>query len=278
MMNGGAILQADFALRETHVRTIGAALLISLILHAVAIELLPGMRSAKIDQPVLLTIDLAPEPEPAVQIPVQTPTPVPPQPVQPRSKPEVVRQPTRIEPTPTPPILTTPTPAPERRAEVAPAPTPEIPPPPKPEAPPTPRAEPEQFPQAVAPPPGKAEPEVQAQTPPSTPAPSVPQIDRAALGKLYSQRLYETVERTKRPYPRMAQMRRWEGVAEVRVQIGVDGKVAEVSLAHTSGFDMLDQQALDMVRAAAAQVEVPPQLRGTATAVVLPVRFRLQNS
>jgi len=73
-------------------------------------------------------------------------------------------------------------------------------------------------------------------------------------------------------------MRRWEGVAEVRVQIGVDGKVAEVSLAHTSGFDMLDQQALDMVRAAAAQVEVPPQLRGTATAVVLPVRFRLQNS
>ena len=244
------------------------------------IELLPGLRSAKIDQPLLLTIDLAPAPEPerAVQIPVQTPTPMLPQPVQPRPKPEVVRQPTRAEPTPAPPILTTPAPAPERRAEVAQAPTQEIPPPPKPEIPPTPRIEPEQPPQVVAPPPTKVEPTAQPQAPPPTPAPSVPQIDRAALGKLYGQQLHEAVEKNKRPYPRMAQMRKWEGVAEIRVQIGVDGKVAEVSLAHTSGFDMLDQQALDMVRAAAAQVEVPPQLRGATTPVVVPVRFRLQNS
>ena len=275
MMNGGAILQTDFALRETHTRAIGAALLISLILHAGAIGMLPGMRPAKIDQPLLLTIDLAPAPEPEPA--VLTTTPVPPQPVRPQPKPEVVRQPARVEPVPAPPILTTPTPAPERRAEVAPAPTQEIPPPPK-EIPPTPRIELEQPPQVVAAPPTKVESTAQPQAPPPTPAPSVPQIDRAALGKLYSQQLHEAVEKNKRPYPRMAQMRKWEGVAEIRVQIGVDGKVAEVSLAHTSGFDMLDQQALDMVRAAAAQVEVPPQLRGATTPVVVPVRFRLQNS
>jgi protein TonB len=275
-MSGGAILQADFEFRETHARTIGAALILSLVLHAVAIGLLPGMRPARIDQPLLLTIDLAPAPEPEAA--VQVPTPVPPHPVPPPSKPEPVRQPTHVEPTAALPILTTPTPAPERRVEVTPAPPPEIPPPPKPEAPPPPRAEPEQAPQVVVPPPTKLEPTVQAQPPPTpAPVPAVPQIDRAELGRLYSQRLHEAVERSKRPYPRMAQMRKWEGVAEVRVQIGVDGKV-EVSIAHTSGFDMLDRQALDMVKEAATQVEVPPQLRGAASAVLVPVRFRLQNS
>jgi len=287
-MNGAAVLQADFEFRETHGRTIGAALILSLLVHAVMIGLLPGMRPVKIDQPLLLTIDLAPaEPEAAVQVP----TPVPPQPVPPPPKPEPVRQPTRVEPIAAPPILATPTPPPERRVEVVPVPPPEIPPPPKPEVPPPPRVEPEPPPQVVAVPPVKSEPTVEVQAPPAKteptvqpqlapakPAPAVAQIDRAALGKLYSQRLHEAVERSKLPYPRMAQMRKWEGIAEIRVQIGVDGKVEQVSLAHSSGFDMLDQQALDMVKAAAAQVEVPPQLRGAASAVVVPVRFRLQNS
>jgi protein TonB len=75
----------------------------------------------------------------------------------------------------------------------------------------------------------------------------------------------------------MAQMRRWEGVVEIRVQLGVDGRVADVSIARSSGFEVLDQQALDMVKAAAAQVEVPHPLRGVPTPVNVPVRFRLQS-
>ena len=277
-MSGAAVLQADFEFRETPARTIGAALVLSVLVHAVVIGVLPGMRPAKIDQPLLLTIDLAPAPEPEAVM--QIPTPVPLQPVPPPRppKPEPVRQPTRVEPIAAPPIMATPTPAPERRVEVAPAPPQEIPPPPKPEVPPTARVEPEQPPQVVAPQPAKVEPTAQPQAPPPAPTPAVPQIDRAALGRLYGQQLHEAVEKNKRPYPRMAQMRRWEGVAEIRVQIGADGKVAEVSISHSSGFDMLDQQALEMVKAAAALVEVPPQLRGTTTPVVVPVRFRLQNS
>jgi periplasmic protein TonB len=288
-MNGAAVLQADFEFRETPTRTIGVALVLSILLHAVVIGLLPGMRPAKIDQPLLLTIDLSPAPEPEVA--VQVPTPVPPQAVPPPPKPEPVPQPKRVEPIAVPPILATPTPAPERRIEVAPAPPQEIQPPPKPEVPPTARVEPEPPPQVVAAPPIKSEPTVQTQAPlakveatvqpqsaPVKSAPAVPEIDRAALGRSYGQQLHAAVEKNKRPYPRMAQMRRWEGVAEIRVQIGADGKVAEISILHSSGFDMLDQQALEMVKAAAALVEVPPQLRGTTTPVVVPVRFRLQNS
>ena len=136
--------QADFALRETHARTIGAALLLSLILHAVAIELLPGMHWAKIDQPLLLTIDLAPapEPEPAVQIPVQTPTPVPPAPPGPLCP---------IEP---PPFPSPPAPPPAPRtlgasAHGRPAPTPESRP--RRSRKPADATEPEHLPQAVAP-------------------------------------------------------------------------------------------------------------------------------
>jgi hypothetical protein len=62
MMSGAAVLQADFEFRESPARTIGAALVLSILVHAVVIGVLPGMRSAKIDQPLLLTIDLAPTP------------------------------------------------------------------------------------------------------------------------------------------------------------------------------------------------------------------------
>ncbi|HPF13106.1 MAG: energy transducer TonB [Planctomycetes bacterium] len=45
-------------------------------------------------------------------------------------------------------------------------------------------------------------------------------------------------------YPRLAEMRRWEGTALVRLHIGADGFVEQVTLVESSGYDVLDREAL----------------------------------
>ncbi len=49
-------------------------------------------------------------------------------------------------------------------------------------------------------------------------------------------------------YPVSARMKHQEGVVRLRILVGTDGRVEDVSLAQSSGFDSLDKSAMDAIR------------------------------
>jgi TonB family protein len=78
-------------------------------------------------------------------------------------------------------------------------------------------------------------------------------------------------------YPDEARRSRWTGTSVVQVQVGTDGMVRDVELRRSSGFDLLDEQALTIVRRV-AKVFVPFRLRGREHAVTVPVGFYLKEA
>jgi TonB family protein len=77
-------------------------------------------------------------------------------------------------------------------------------------------------------------------------------------------------------YPEEAQRWRWTGTAMIDVVVGANGSVKDISLGKTSGFRVLDTQALIVVRRV-SKLFVPVQLRGRDIAVTIPIGFYLQD-
>lgn len=77
-------------------------------------------------------------------------------------------------------------------------------------------------------------------------------------------------------YPPRALEAGWSGTAEVRLTVAVDA-AAGAELIRTSGHDVLDEVAVDMLRRAASSAPMPASLRGRAFAVSLPVVFELPD-
>ena len=50
------------------------------------------------------------------------------------------------------------------------------------------------------------------------------------------------------PYPALAVSQRWEGVVSLRVAVGANGLVQEISVFQSSGYPILDEAALETVR------------------------------
>ena len=78
-------------------------------------------------------------------------------------------------------------------------------------------------------------------------------------------------------YPVEARRLRWTGTSVVQVQVGLDGMLRDVQIQRTSGFAVLDAQALAIVRRV-AKVFVPFRLRGREHAVTVPVGFYLKEA
>ena len=133
---------------------------------------------------------------------------------------------------------------------------------PSPAASPGPSAKPDQAP-------GQAGP-VAAAPPPAGEA-----SDAATIGQ-YRITVIAAARRYKR-YPRIAMDNNWEGKAEVRLVIGADGNIASISIKTPSGFEVLDQQALDMIRRAKPQAPIPAALRGKGFTIDVPVVFSLKE-
>lgn len=76
-------------------------------------------------------------------------------------------------------------------------------------------------------------------------------------------------------YPVIAQERGWAGEAEVRIAVSREGRPRQILLARSSGHEVLDREAVDMMSRAAGSVSVPESLRGREFAVSLPVLFEL---
>ena len=90
----------------------------------------------------------------------------------------------------------------------------------------------------------------------------------------YARNLSAGVARLKR-YPAIARMRGWQGTAVINVSIGPRGELLDARIARSSGFAVLDEQALEMIREAQPLPPAPASLRGLALVVQLPVSFSL---
>jgi protein TonB len=78
-------------------------------------------------------------------------------------------------------------------------------------------------------------------------------------------------------YPPRAIDLGWEGRVDVRLVVGPDGALARLLLQHSSGHDLLDRQALELMRTASALTPVPPALRDREFAVEVPVLYELKD-
>ena len=111
-----------------------------------------------------------------------------------------------------------------------------------------------------------------------TASPAAIQADTVGLDgvRQYRMNLAREARRFK-DYPRMARARGWEGVAVVVVNTVAGVAVPVVSLSQSSGFDALDQAALDLVGQAVGTAALPESLRGRQFALTLPIHYRLDE-
>ena len=79
-------------------------------------------------------------------------------------------------------------------------------------------------------------------------------------------------------YPPRAIDRGLEGRVDVRLVIGTDGALARVLVRRSSGHDVLDRQALELLRTASGLTPVPPALRNREFAVEVPVLYELKEA
>lgn len=229
------------------------AVVISIALHLLAVLYLPNFKTEPVETlPEVLNIEIeapkAPEP---VESPVieSEPVPEPPKPkVQPKIEPKVI-------PTPKPaPIETYEPPAPPSE------------PVDEPPAPPVMAVEPTKNPPPVftAPPPPP---------PPEPIGPSQADLDAARRG--YADRLARAIAQHKQ-YPRIAQMRGWQGEALIDLKLDGNGAVLATRIERSSGFEVLDKQALEMVKKAAPFPAPPDILKSSVFNIQVPVSFKLE--
>jgi len=115
-------------------------------------------------------------------------------------------------------------------------------------------------------------------------SPAVPQealanvsVVDSSLFDAYRLALIDAARRYKR-YPVQAMERGWEGRVEVRVVVDAIGTIKSALVKSSSRYQILDNQALDMVRRAFKDLaEVRPAPRGREFTVDVPVIFELKT-
>ncbi len=78
-------------------------------------------------------------------------------------------------------------------------------------------------------------------------------------------------------YPAIAMEKGWQGKVEVRMVIGANGMLASASIKTSSGHDILDNQAMDMLKKGKTTVQIPASLRGREFSIDVPVIFNLDD-
>lgn len=180
-----------------------------------------------------------------------------------------------------------PVPLPEPDVVEPPPPT-ERQPPPEPTPPPRPRTQPRKVAKAPAEPKTSntpaaiPRPEISEETTEHAPVETAPlQIAQVAAPEpevdidAYLGRLASAIERHKR-YPRQARVMGMEGVVVVSVRVTrTGGKVGRIEIVRSSGFDLLDREALRMVGAAA--FPAASRLPSDPFPMHIPVRFAMAS-
>jgi len=111
----------------------------------------------------------------------------------------------------------------------------------------------------------------------SDPSAKSEEVLDASLLEAYRLALIDAAKRYKR-YPVQAMERGWEGRVEIRVVVGANGTIKSALVKRSSKYQILDDQALDMVkRAFNALAQVQPVPHGREFTVDVPVIFELQT-
>ncbi len=126
---------------------------------------------------------------------------------------------------------------------------------------------------AVSPPP--AGPSAERNTPADRPSPAAAPPDLDALAGQYGKQVADLLIARKR-YPRLAQVRGWQGRVEVEARFSPGGRLGQVVITRSSGHETLDAAALELLQGA----ELPPPPATLTQAdfrLRLPIEYRLQN-
>jgi protein TonB len=224
------------------------AILASLALHAVLLFLFdnPDRARALHFPPPIIARLMEPEPAAPPATAIETPPAAPAE--VPRAKEPAKPVPRAVKPAPELPLA----PAPQIRAEPA----------PQVEAPATP------APVAPAPPVAAIEPQ------PAAP-PQTGEAPESLSRDHYRLQLIDEARRHKR-YPPLARENNWQGDVLVAVVVGANGRPT-VTLKGSSGYEVLDRQALEMFRQAARAVAVPPALLGKEFALDVRAVYGLED-
>jgi len=239
---------------------------VSIGIHALALLVQgKGLPSAPEKPPAPLEVVLrlaAPLPVPrqpaSLPPPAANPTPAPPPQVEPPPRPArpaprptpVMTRPAAHAPDTTPALRIEPTPVAAVAADAA-------------------------APQAVAAPSRQ----IPVESTPATAATAPPAADEAldpALLERYGRSLSALLAR-QQSYPRLAAMRGWEGEVQVRVTIARKGNVVATQVVRSSGFEVLDQSAIQLVSGAGPLPRPPEALQNRELQIIVPVLFKLDK-
>ncbi len=230
------------------------ALICSVLLHVLLVVIVPDFKfEIRKDKPQALTVEIM---QPTPPAPVALPEPVVPEPVEPEPIKKEIKPVEPVKPvrkkSPEPVPIEEPTPEP---ATAEPQPPSVITAAPKIDAPPV----------ITAP----------APEPPKKIEPNENEINNAL--SQYGSTLGMAIAKHK-SYPKIAQMRGWQGECLLDLKIDSNGTVLSANIKESSGYDSLDNQALEMVRKASPFPAPPEALRGRSFNITVPVSFRLEGA
>lgn len=228
----------------------------SILLHAFVVIVVPSFDFSieKEEKPLVLKIELQqPEaPAPAAVIeplpPIDIPEPPKPEPIKKEPKPIIKPEPIKKVVVPEPvsqPEVTPPQPVENVIAAV-----PSV----------------ERKAEVVVPPPTPVEP----------PPPEISQADIDNALNSYGNLLGRTIAKYK-SYPKIAERRGWQGTALLDLKIDSNGNVLSAVVRESSGYDALDNRALEMVEKASPFPAPPKVLQGRTFNISVPVAFKLSN-
>jgi TonB family protein len=111
--------------------------------------------------------------------------------------------------------------------------------------------------------------------PQSAPVAPPAEVPESLSRDQYRLQLIDEARRHKR-YPPLARENNWQGDVLVAVVVGANGRPT-VTLKGSSGYEVLDRQALEMFRQATRAVTVPPPLRGKEFALEVRAVYGLED-
>jgi len=92
----------------------------------------------------------------------------------------------------------------------------------------------------------------------------------------YSAKLTKAIARQKK-YPRIAQMRGWQGEIIIDLKIDGQGNLIRAKIKQGSKFKILDTEGMNMVKRASPFPKPPIKLESKIFNVIVPISFKLQQ-
>lgn len=118
-----------------------------------------------------------------------------------------------------------------------------------------------------------------AESAPTKPALATPGASDNAADALagYRRQLVELLAR-QHSYPRIAALRGWEGEVRLRLKVARKGNLLDIQLDHSSGFEVLDRDALALLEGYGSLPPLPEALDSGEISVVVPISYKLRKT